>query len=67
MAIKIGGILFFASLVIGLYFLNLGLKFVTLSFMVEPLTSWMNVLGGVLLIVGGFFSMRATQPMMMRR
>lgn len=61
MAIKIGGVLFFASLVVGLYFLNLGFKLVVIPESISSvITTPMNVVGGILLIIGGFFSMRAT-------
>jgi len=63
MAIKVGGILFFASLVVGLYSLNLGFNFVTVpetvsSVIAKPLA----IVGGILLIVGGFFSMKSMSP-----
>lgn len=62
MAIKIGGILFFVSLIIGLYFLNAGLDIVALTFIPDAVTKWIMVLGGILVIVGGFFAMRALTP-----
>jgi cytochrome c biogenesis protein CcdA len=57
---KTGGILFFASLIVGLYFLNLGFNFITIPETFSSMNKWMNVIGGILLIIGGFFAMRVT-------
>jgi len=57
---RMGGILFFASLIVGLYFLNLGLNFITIPESFSSANKWINILGGILLIIGGFFAMRAT-------
>ncbi|MDD5012201.1 MAG: hypothetical protein PHQ66_00945 [Candidatus Nanoarchaeia archaeon] len=67
MAMKIGGILFFVNLIIGLYFLNLGFNLIVLPAAISSvLTTPMYVVGGILLIIGGYFSMRATTPMIRR-
>lgn len=56
--VKLGGLLFIVSLIAGLYFLNLGFNFVTLPESFSSVSKWMNIVGGILLIIGGFFSMR---------
>jgi len=59
---KFNSILFFVDIIIGVYFLNLGLNFVSLQFL-EPIKNWIAVAGGVLLILSGLMTMgRRTQP-----
>jgi hypothetical protein len=64
--VKIGGILFAANLIFGLYFLNLGFNFIALPTFLASITNWINIIGGALLIVGGIFAMQATSPMRRR-
>jgi hypothetical protein len=64
--VKLGGILFFVNLIAGLYFLNLGFNFIALPESLASLSKWMNVIGGILLILGGFFTMRQTTPRVVR-
>ncbi|MCK9595635.1 hypothetical protein M0R19_00400 [Candidatus Pacearchaeota archaeon] len=54
--VKFGGILLFADLIIGLYLVNLGIKFVVLP-VPETLNNWIILLGGALLIFSGLMSM----------
>ena len=64
--VKLGGILFYVNLIAGLYFLNLGFNFFLIPESLASLSKWMNVVGGILLILGGFFTMRRTTPRMIR-
>lgn len=58
---KFNSILFFVDLIIGIYFLNLGLNFVNLQFL-DPIKNWIAVAGGALLILSGLMSIsRRTQ------
>jgi hypothetical protein len=67
MAIKIGMIIFLVSAVFGLYFLNLGFNFIPqIPQALAAVDKWINIVGGILLIVGGFFAMRST-PVYPRR
>jgi len=59
MAIKIGGILFVINIILALYFFNIGLNLIVLPEIFNSATQWINIAGGILLIIGGFFSMRA--------
>jgi uncharacterized membrane protein len=61
--VRFGGILFIVNLIAGLYFLNLGFNFFAIPESLSMLDKWMNIIGGVLLIVGGFFSMRAVSKL----
>lgn len=64
--IRGGTILFFVSLIAGLFFLNLGFNFIPLPDFLTSNMKWANIIGGVLLIIGGIFSMKTT-PSMVRR
>ncbi len=58
---RFNSILFFVDIIIGLYFLNLGLNFVNLQFL-DSIKSWMEIGGGALLILSGLMTMsRRTQ------
>jgi len=67
MAIKIGGLIFVANLIVGLYFINAGFNFIVLPEFFLSLDKWINIVGGILLIIGGYFSMRAMTPISLRR
>ncbi|MCL5018612.1 MAG: hypothetical protein M1416_02500 [Candidatus Pacearchaeota archaeon] len=67
MAIKIGGLIFVANLIIGLYFINAGFNFIVLPELFLSLNKWINIVGGILLIIGGYFAMRAMTPIALRR
>lgn len=54
-------LLFIVYLVFGLYFLNSGLSFITLPGFLEDISSWISIIGGALLIIGGFFYMKASK------
>jgi hypothetical protein len=49
---------FLLNLIIGLYFLNLGLKFVELTFISDSIKNVIMIIGGALIIIGGFMAMR---------
>ncbi len=53
---RFGNIWFFINLVVGLYFVNLGLKFIPIS-LPESLSNGIIVVGGVLVIIGGLMSL----------
>ncbi|OGJ12982.1 hypothetical protein A3K82_00990 [Candidatus Pacearchaeota archaeon RBG_19FT_COMBO_34_9] len=65
--VKIGGVLFFVSLITGLYFLNLGFNFIPIPAALASVNKYMNIFGGILLIIGGIFSMRRTTTPRMAR
>lgn len=46
--------LFFLFLVFGLYLINSGINLITLPSIVSEVDSWITVISGILLIVGGF-------------
>jgi hypothetical protein len=56
---KFGSIWFLVCLIGGLYFLNLGFNFIAIP---DPLKTslgtWTNIIGGILIIVGGVMSLR---------
>ena len=55
---RLGSFWFLVSLVVGLYFINLGTNFVTLPESIpEEVGKWANIVGGVLIIIGGVISM----------
>jgi hypothetical protein len=67
MAIRIGMILFLVNLVAGLYFLNLGFNFLPqIPQALVSVENWIDIVGGILLVIGGFFAMRST-PIYPRR
>jgi hypothetical protein len=53
---KFNSILFFVNLIVGLYFLNLGLNFVNLAFL-DSVKNWIEIGGGALLIISGLMAM----------
>jgi len=53
---RFNSVLFFVNLIVGLYFLNLGLNFVNLSFL-DSIKNWIEIGGGALLIISGLMSM----------
>ena len=59
----LGMVCFVLCLVLGLYFLNTGLKFITLSFINDSLNNVIVIIGGILIIVGGFMFMRKSSNM----
>lgn len=55
---RLGSVWFFVSLIVGLYFINLGTNFVTLPDSIpEEVGVWANVIGGILIIIGGVISL----------
>jgi len=62
-----GMLWFLLNLIFGLYFLNLGLKFVTLSFISDSINNILMIIGGALLIICGFMSMRKSSSMQTMR
>lgn len=44
------GLLFFVYLILGLYFLNFGLNFVTIPPSFVPISNWIVFVGGIFLI-----------------
>lgn len=52
-------ILFFANSIFGLYFLNMGINFITLPVLPAFVINSANIVGGGLLILGGFLAMRS--------
>ena len=53
---RFNSVLFFVNLIVGLYFLNMGLNFVNLSFL-DSIKNWIEIGGGALLIISGLMSM----------
>jgi len=53
-----GMLWFFLNLIIGLYFLNSGLGLIALSFITNPINNIIMIIGGALIIINGFMSMR---------
>ena len=51
-------ILLLVYVIFGLYLLNVGFNFVSLSFIGEKISNWIIALGGALLIISGIMSMR---------
>lgn len=51
-------LIFVLYLVFGLYFLNLFFGFVNLDDIVFGIEKWINLVGGILLIIGGLFSLK---------
>jgi cytochrome c biogenesis protein CcdA len=52
--------LFWVDLIVGLYIINLGLKFVTLPIpatILPSLNQWTNIIAGALIILGGIMSL----------
>jgi len=60
----LGMLCFALSLIIGLYFLNLGFnKLIPLYFITDPVNNIILIIGGILIIVGGFVFMRRSSSM----
>lgn len=57
-----GMIWFLVNLIFGLYLLNLGLKFVILSFITDSINSWIIIIGGGLIILHGVMSLTRRTP-----
>lgn len=54
-----GGIIWFlVNLVVGVYFVNLGLGLVTLPEFILSINNWIMLAGGILVIIGGIMSLR---------
>ena len=63
----IGSILFFVDLIIGLYLINYGMKFITFT-LPDSINAWIIAIGGGLLILGGLMAMMSMRrPMGYRR
>ncbi len=59
---KNSGILWFVIyLVFGLYFLNSGIGFVNLPGFFQEIDKWIIVVGGILIIIGGFNHFRVNR------
>jgi len=41
-------------IVFGLYFINFGLDFVSMPSIIQDVNKWITLVGGILIIVGGF-------------
>jgi cytochrome c biogenesis protein CcdA len=54
-----GTIIFFVYLLFGVYFVNLALGFVALPEFLTNLNKWITLLGGALILLGGFNFLRA--------
>jgi hypothetical protein len=55
---KLGVFLFAICLVVGLYFLNSSFDVVTLPAAIIGIDSSLRIIGGVLIIIGGFFMIK---------
>ncbi len=53
-----GTLWFLLNLIAGLYLLNFGLKFVTLSFIPDSVNNVIIIIGGALIIISGVMSLR---------
>jgi hypothetical protein len=47
------GLIFFIDLILGLYFLNFGINFITLPETFSSVSKWIIFVGGIFLILGG--------------
>ncbi len=55
---KYSSIWFLVCLIVGLYFLNLGFNFIVIPESLKTsLGTWMNIIGGALIIIGGVMSL----------
>jgi len=54
---------FVLNLIIGLYFLNSGLNLIPLSFINDSINKIIIIIGGVLIIIGGFMTMKRNSSM----
>jgi len=54
---RFGTIIFFLYLVWGLYLLNLSLSFVKMPKFMESIESWIFLIAGILLLIGGVISL----------
>ena len=57
--VKVKFIGFLVYVVFGLYFVNSGFGFITFPEFVSGLDKWIILIGGVLIIIGGFNYLRA--------
>lgn len=53
---RFSNIWFIINLIVGLYFVNLGVKFIPIS-IPENLNNWIMIIGGALVIIGGLMSL----------
>jgi hypothetical protein len=58
MVSKAGVVLFLMSVVIGLYFINVPFEFVKLPKFLTDINQWIGLIGGILILIGGFNSLR---------
>ena len=59
--VKVGTILLVVDLIFGLYIINKGFNFITLPAFIMSIDQWILGIGGLLLIVGGFMSMKGKE------
>jgi uncharacterized membrane protein len=52
---KLGVFLFVVCLIVGLYFLNSALSIITLPAAIAGIDSSLRIIGGILIVIGGFF------------
>lgn len=53
--------IFFIFLIAGLYFLNLFFNFITLPESFNEINRFMNLIGGIMIIIGGFYLLKSTK------
>jgi hypothetical protein len=54
-----GTMVFFGFLIVGLYMINSFFNFITIPVTISAVTNkWANLIGGILVIIGGFSFMR---------
>jgi predicted membrane channel-forming protein YqfA (hemolysin III family) len=52
---------FFVYLIFGLYLLNSSFSFITMPAFIQSIESWLILISGVLVIIGGFNYLRASK------
>ena len=57
-------LLLFVYLIFALYFINSALSFVTMPGFIESIDRWLTLIGGVLILIGGFSYYRSSRMMM---
>lgn len=63
-----GSAIFFGFLIVGLYLINSFFNFVTIPVSISAITNkWANLIGGILIILGGFNFMRTSSQRMSYR
>jgi len=52
---------FFVYLIFGLYLINSSFNFITMPAFIQPIESWLILISGVLVIIGGLNYLRASK------